>query len=153
MPAGGLHRRRGPLGGLGSARTLLSFLAVAVLPAAFLGVEQRTAQLLIRLGVLRSGPAPGPCRPPQTSPARYLCFPFLGTQFMRSLLGWSTTEAAPAFLPAGLLVAVSASVVGPLVDRVGTPRLIAAVPALMVVGSLLFLRISSRWAVRFSSRW
>ena len=40
--------------------------------------------------------------------------------------GWSPVETALAFLPAGLLVAVGSPRIGPLVDRFGTARVIAA---------------------------
>jgi predicted MFS family arabinose efflux permease len=61
---------------------------------------------------------------------------------MQSLLGWSALQTALAFLPAGALVAVASTRIGPLVDRFGTPRVIAAGFTALVVGYVLFLRIS-----------
>jgi nitrate/nitrite transporter NarK len=72
----------------------------------------------------------------------YVGFQFLVTLYMQSLLGWSALHTALAFLPAGALVALSSTKVGAVVDRFGTPRLIAVGFVLMVVGYALFLRIS-----------
>jgi nitrate/nitrite transporter NarK len=71
----------------------------------------------------------------------YVGFQFLVTLYMQSLLGWSALHTALAFLPAGALVALSATKMGAIVDRFGTQRLIAAGFALMVLGYALFLRV------------
>jgi MFS family permease len=47
------------------------------------------------------------------------------TLYLQALNGWSAIETALAFLPAGLLVALLSTRIGPLVDRVGTARLVA----------------------------
>ncbi|WP_278257064.1 MFS transporter [Nocardioides convexus] len=48
-----LHRRLRTRGRLGSARTVLSFVGVAALFAAFVAIERRIAHPLVRLGILR----------------------------------------------------------------------------------------------------
>ncbi|NEA98993.1 MFS transporter [Streptomyces sp. SID13726] len=130
-----------PEAGWGSARTLLSFLAVVALLAAFVAVERRSPSPLIRLGVLRSGPQVRAQLGALTFLGSYMGFQFLVTFYMQQLLGWSALHTALAFLPAGALVALSATKVGTVIDRFGTPRLIVVGFALMVVGYLLFLRI------------
>jgi MFS family permease len=130
-----------PEAGWGSARTLLSFVAVIALLAAFVAVERRSPSPLIRLGVLRSGPQVRAQLGALTFLGSYMGFQFLVTFYMQQLLGWSALHTALAFLPAGALVALSATKVGTVIDRFGTPRLIVAGFALMVVGYLLFLRI------------
>ncbi|WP_329259736.1 MFS transporter [Streptomyces pseudovenezuelae] len=130
-----------PDAGWGSARTLLSFVAVIALLAAFVAVERRIPSPLIRLGVLRSGPQVRAQLGALTFLGSYMGFQFLVTFYMQQLLGWSALHTALAFLPAGALVALSATKVGTVIDRFGTPRLIVAGFALMVVGYLLFLRI------------
>ncbi|MDN3025742.1 MFS transporter [Streptomyces sp. S.PB5] len=130
-----------PETGWGSARTLLSFLAVIALLTAFVAVERRSPSPLIRLGVLRSGPQVRAQLGALTFLGSYIGFQFLVTLYMQQLLGWSALHTALAFLPAGALVALSATKVGTVIDRFGTPRLIVAGFALMVVGYLLFLRI------------
>jgi MFS family permease len=131
-----------PEAGWASARTLLSFLAVAVMLTVFVYVERRSAGPLIRLGVLRSGNQIRAQLGAMAFFGSYVGFQFLVTLYMQSLLGWSALHTALAFLPAGALVAVSSTKVGSIVDRFGTQRLIATGFALMVVGYALFLRIS-----------
>ncbi|MFC4463411.1 MFS transporter [Streptomyces xiangluensis] len=124
-----------------SARTLLSFLAVAVLLAVFVRIEQRSAGPLVRLGVLRSGNQIRAQLGAMTFFGSYIGYQFLATLYLQTLLGWSALETALAFLPAGALVALSATKMGAVVDRFGTRRLIPVGFALMVLGYALFLRI------------
>jgi predicted MFS family arabinose efflux permease len=128
--------------GWASTRTLLSFLVVAVLLTVFVRVERRSPGPLIRLGVLRSGSQIRAQLGAMAFFGSYVGFQFLVTLYMQSLLGWSALHTALAFLPAGALVALSSTKVGAVVDRFGTPRLIAVGFVLMVVGYALFLRIS-----------
>ncbi|MFE6891219.1 MFS transporter [Streptomyces sp. NPDC057694] len=131
-----------PEAGWGSARTLLSFLAVVVLLAVFVRVERRSPSPLIRLGVLRSGSQIRAQIGAMTFFGSYVSFQFLATLYLQSLLGWSALSMALAFLPAGALVALSSTKVGSVVDRFGTPRVIAVGFTFMVIGYALFLRIS-----------
>ncbi|MDJ0342903.1 MFS transporter [Streptomyces sp. H10-C2] len=127
--------------GWASARTLVSFAAVAALLAGFIAIERRSAHPLIRLGILRS---PNQIRANlggATFMGSYIGFQFLVTQYMQSLLGWSALHTALAFLPAGALVAVASPRMGPVVDRFGTPRVITAGFASLVIGYTLFLRV------------
>jgi predicted MFS family arabinose efflux permease len=71
----------------------------------------------------------------------YFGFQFVATLYLQALNGWSAIETALAFLPAGLLVAFGAPRLGPLVDRFGTARLIAAGGVSLVAGYVLFLRL------------
>lgn len=130
-----------PEAGWGSSRTILSFVAVVVLLTAFVRVERRSPSPLIRLGVLRSGAQVRAQLGALTFVGSYIGFQFLVTLYMQQLLGWSALHTALAFLPAGALVALSATKVGAIIDRFGTARLIAIGFAALVVGYLLFLRI------------
>ncbi|MFJ6725468.1 MFS transporter [Streptomyces sp. NPDC091281] len=130
-----------PEAGWASARTLLSFVAVAALLTVFVRVERRSPGPLVRLGVLRSGSQIRAQLGAMTFFGSYVSFQFLATLYMQTLLDWSALHTALAFLPAGALVALSSTKVGAVVDRFGTPRLIVAGFALMVVGYALFLRV------------
>ncbi|MBT2367337.1 MFS transporter [Streptomyces sp. ISL-10] len=127
--------------GWASAQTLLSFTATAVLLAAFVTIERRSSHPLIRLGVLRSGNQVRANLGAAFFFGSYVGFQFLVTQYMQSLLGWSALQTALAFLPAGALVALSATKIGSVVDRFGTPRVIATGFALLVVAYALFLQV------------
>jgi MFS family permease len=127
--------------GWASARTLGSFAAVAVLLASFVTIEHRTPHPLIRLGVLRSSGQIRANLGGATFFGSYVAFQFLVTQYMQNVLGWSALHTALAFLPAGTLVAVLSTRMGPIVDRFGTMRVIAVGFTSLVLGYILFLRV------------
>ncbi|WP_030340295.1 MFS transporter [Streptomyces sp. NRRL S-1022] len=130
-----------PEAGWASARTILSFAAVAVMLVAFVLVERRSPSPLVRLGVLRSGPQVRAQLGALTFVGSYMGFQFLVTLSMQQVLGWSAMHTALAFLPAGAVVALSATRVGAVIDRFGTTRLIVLGFILMALGYALFLRI------------
>jgi EmrB/QacA subfamily drug resistance transporter len=124
-----------------AARTLVSFAVFAVLLAAFVAVELRTAHPLVRLGILRSGAQVRANLGAVLFFGSYVGFQFLVTQYFQSLVGWSALETALAFLPAGALVALASTRIGPLVDRFGTARVLTAGFAVLAAGYALFLRV------------
>ncbi len=123
--------------------TIGSFALVAALTAAFVTIERRVPQPLVRLGILRSGPLVRANLGMAAMFGAYIGFQFVGTLYLQAMHGWSPVEAALAFLPGGLLVAVGSPRIGPLVDRFGTARIIAVGMAAYVVGYALFLRIDA----------
>src|SRR5215208_3653537 len=130
-----------PLEGWGSLATVGGFVGAAVLMAVFVAIELRSSHPLVRLGIFRS---PSLVRANVLAMAMfgsYLGFQFIGTLYMQSLLGWSPIVTALAFLPAGLIVVFGSTRVGGLVDRFGTPRLVAVGFGLFAIGYALFLRI------------
>jgi MFS family permease len=125
-----------------SARTLGSFAGVAALLAAFVVIEQRSSHPLIRLGVLRSSGQVRANLGAATFFGSYVAFQFLVTQYLQNVLGYSAMQTALAFLPAGALVAILSTRMGPIVDRFGTLRVITFGFTALVIGYALFLRIS-----------
>ena len=130
-----------PNEGWGSTVTVASFAIVAALLALFVTIERRSAAPLVRLGILRSGPLLRANLGGMALFGGYFGFQFVGTLYLQSVNGWSALETALAFLPAGLLVAVFSPRLGPLVDRFGTARIIAAGAVSLLAGYLLFLRL------------
>jgi sugar phosphate permease len=124
-----------PEAGWGTPETLGGLVLVALLLAAFVAIELRASQPLVRLGILRSGPL-----------VRAISFQFVGTLYLQTYLGWSAIETALAFLPGGLLVAFGAPRIGPLVDRYGTARIILLGATLFVIGYALFLRVGESFS-------
>ncbi|WP_431677658.1 MFS transporter [Kitasatospora sp. KL5] len=127
--------------GWASARTIGSLAAVAVLMALFLVIESRAAHPLVRLGIFRNG---GVARANIAALAvfgSYAGFQFIATLYLQRLLGWSALEMALAFLPAGALVALSATKMGAVVDRFGTARLLPLGVLSLTAGYALFLRL------------
>ncbi|MBA3262596.1 MAG: MFS transporter [Thermoleophilaceae bacterium] len=118
----------------------------ALLLAAFVAIERRSAHPLVRLGILRSAPLVRANLGMASVFGAYVGFQFVGTLYLQSLLGWSPLETALAFLPGGLIVAFGSPRLGPLVDRFGTGRLILVGSLAFVVGYGLFLRIGDSFS-------
>jgi EmrB/QacA subfamily drug resistance transporter len=129
--------------GWGSARTLLSFVGVAALLSAFVLIEQRSPNPLVRLGILRSAPLRRANFGAMALLGSWFGFQFMGTLYMQDLRDWSAIEMALAFLPAGLIVATGSPNIGRLVDRVGTTVPIAAGLTSLAAAYILFLNIGA----------
>jgi MFS family permease len=132
--------------GWGAPETIGGIALAVVVLAAFVAIERRSANPLVRLGILRSAPLVRANLGMMTMFGAYIGFQFVGTLYLQSVLGWSPLETALAFLPGGLLVAFGSPRLGPLVDRFGTPRIIAAGSAAFLVGYALFNRIGDSFS-------
>jgi MFS family permease len=132
--------------GWSAPQTIGGIALAAVVLAAFVAIERRSATPLVRLGILRSAPLVRANLGMMTMFGAYIGFQFVGTLYLQSVLGWSPLETALAFLPGGLLVAFGSPRLGPLVDRFGTARIIAAGSAAFLVGYALFNRIGDSFS-------
>ena len=107
--------------GWASAQTIGAF---ALTPRSCCRASSRSsgasAAPLVRLGILRSGSLVRANLGMMTLFGAYVGFQFVMTLYLQTLNGWSAIETALAFLPAGLLVALGSTRIGPLVDRFGT---------------------------------
>jgi EmrB/QacA subfamily drug resistance transporter len=130
-----------PDAGWGSVRTLGSFAAVAAILAAFVWQEQRSAVPLVRLGILRSGPLVRANLGAMALFGGWVGFQFIATLYMQQLRGWSPLETGLAIFPGGLLVALLAPRIAPLVMRFGVTNLILVGMIAIAAGYALFLRI------------
>ncbi len=130
-----------PAQGRTSPRTLVSALAVVVLLALFIRVEQRSEHPLVRLGIFRSATLRRANLAAMTVLGGWFSFQFVGTLYMQELRGWSALTMALAFLPGGAVVAIGALRTGALVDRFGTTKPIIGGMAAFLVAYLLFLDI------------
>ena len=111
--------------GWASAQTIGAFALSGVLLSLFVAIERRSASPLVRLGILRSSSLVRANLGMMTMFGAYVGFQFVMTLYLQTLNGWSAIETALAFLPAGLLVALLSTRIGPIVDRLGTSRLVA----------------------------
>ena len=130
-----------PASGWGDPLIVASFAAVVALLVTFVTIEMRVPQPLVRLGILRNGSLVRANLGMAAMFGAYVGFQFVGTLYLQTVHGWSPLETALAFLPGGALVALGSPRIGPLVDRYGTPRIIAAGMLAFVVGFALFLRL------------
>jgi EmrB/QacA subfamily drug resistance transporter len=128
--------------GWGSARTIGSLVAVAVVLAAFVVAERRVAHPLVRLGIFRSGSLVQANVGAMCLQGSWIGFQFIATLYMQELRGWSALEAGIAIFPGGAMVALLAPrIAAPLVNRFGAPPVIAAGLTSLTTGYALFLPI------------
>ncbi|CAM5301367.1 MFS transporter [Streptomyces aurantiogriseus] len=128
-----------PTTGWTSAATLGSFGLAGVLLLAFVLIEQRVGNPLVRFGILRQA---GTVRANLSMIAlmgSYISFQFMMTLFLQDGRGWSPLRMAFALLPVGLIVAVGSPLTGRLVDRFGTAPLIIASMTSSTLGYVWFL--------------
>jgi predicted MFS family arabinose efflux permease len=130
-----------PDAGWASVQTLASLAAAAAILAAFVVHEQRTPAPLVRLGILRSGSLVRANLGAMALIGGWFGFQFIATLYMQQLRGWSALETGLAIFPGGLLVALLAPRMAPLIERFGTTRLIGAGLASTAAGYALFLPI------------
>ena len=130
-----------PDAGWGSTRTIGSLVAVAAILAAFVAIERRAAAPLVRLGILRSSSLVQANLGAMLLIGGWFGFQFIATLYMQQLRGWSPLETGLAIFPAGLLVALLAPRIAPLVIRFGVRRLVTAGLASTAVGYALFIPI------------
>jgi EmrB/QacA subfamily drug resistance transporter len=114
-----------PAHGWASAQTIGAFALSAILLSLFVAIERRSPAPLVRLGILRSSSLVRANLGMMTMFGAYVGFQFVMTLYLQTLNGWSAIQTALAFLPAGLLVALLSTRIGPIVDRIGTARLVA----------------------------
>ena len=127
--------------GWASLRTIASFAGVGALLAAFVALERRTAHPLVRLGIFRSVPLVRANIGAMALFGGWVGVQFIATLYMQDVRGWSPLETGLAIFPGGLVVAIVAPRIGPLVGRFGVNRLIAAGLASTVAAYVLFLPI------------
>ncbi|MGE5132194.1 MAG: MFS transporter [Gemmatimonadota bacterium] len=127
--------------GWASVRTIGSFAGVAVLLAAFVAIERRSTDPLVRLSLFRSGALTRANIGAVTLFGSYVAFQFLVTQYLQTLAGWSALATAMAFLPAGVVVALLSTRMDALISRFGTTRLTVLAFASLVAGYAWFLRV------------
>jgi MFS family permease len=130
-----------PNRGWGSGTTVgLLALSVALM-AAFVTIERRHSEPLVRLGILRSRSLVHANLSGAVMAGGYFSFQFVVTLYLQDSLDWSPLAMALGFLPAGLLVTASATRMGAVLERVDTAKLIFAGLSSFVVAYLLFLRV------------
>ncbi len=127
--------------GWASARTIGGFALAGLLLAAFVTIEARVAQPLIRLGIFRNR---GLVAANVSAALLYggaMGFQFLIALYLQNLLGWKPWEMALVLLPAGLMVVLIGPMLGGLISRFGVARVLAVGLSAFIPCYLLMLRI------------
>jgi EmrB/QacA subfamily drug resistance transporter len=130
-----------PTVGWVTARTIVSLVGVAAILAAFVVRERTAAAPLVRLGILRSSSLIRANLGAMTLFGGWVGFQFITTLYLQQLRGWSPLQTGLAIFPGGLLVALLAPRIAPLIGRFGITRLIVAGMVSTVAAYALFLPI------------
>jgi len=130
-----------PEAGWASARTLMAFGGAVALLVAFVAIERRSHDPLVRLGIFRLRTLTRANLGLMILFGSYVSFQFLITQYLQIRAGWSALGTGLAFLPAGVLVAIASTRMGPALDRFGPPRVVVVAFACLVAGYAWFLRV------------
>jgi MFS family permease len=126
--------------GWGSARTIGSFAGVAVLLGVFAVIERRSRDPLVPFAIFSSAGLRRANIGAVTLFGTYISFQFLTTQYLQTLSGWSAMSTALAFLPAGVMVVVLSTRMGPLLGRFGPTPLTGLAFTCLVLAYAVFLR-------------
>src|SRR5437763_8298602 len=130
--------------GWGSARTIGSFAAVAVLFGVFAAIERRSRDPLVPFGIFASRALRRANIGAVTLFGTYISFQFLVTQYLQTLAGWSAVSTALAFLPAGVMVVLLSTRMGSLLGRFGPGPLTALAFTCLLIAYVVFLRADVR---------
>src|ERR1700748_136117 len=127
--------------GWGSTQTIVSFIASAVLLTAFVVIEHRSAEPLVRLSIFR-------VRSLTTANlSMFLAFSgmfamfFFNTQYIQRVLGFGPLKAGVAFLPFTAGIMVSAGLASAPAPRIGVCLVPPAGMVLTILGLILFSRM------------
>jgi MFS family permease len=124
-------------------RTIGGLALSGLLLLAFVLVESRSPQPLVRLGILRSRTLLSANVAAMLYFGSYLGFQFLATLYVQNVAGWSPIDTALAFLPSGMFLPIMGAQAERLIGRFGTARLIGAALTAFAIGYALFLRENS----------
>jgi EmrB/QacA subfamily drug resistance transporter len=130
-----------PTVGWETMRTIGSLVGVAAILVAFVVRERTAAAPLVRLGILRSSSLIRANLGAMTLFGGWVGFQFITTLYLQQLRGWSPLQTGLAIFPGGLLVALLAPRIAPLIGRFGITRLIVAGMVSTVAAYALFLPI------------
>jgi EmrB/QacA subfamily drug resistance transporter len=127
--------------GWGSTTTIVSFIGAAALLAAFVAIEQRSSEPLVRLSIFR-------VRSLLTANlSMFLAFSgmfamfFFNTLYIQDVLGFGPLKAGVSFLPFTAGIMLSAGIASNLAPRIGVRPVAAVGMLLSVAGMLLFARM------------
>jgi MFS family permease len=130
--------------GWGSARTVGSFAAVAVLIGVFTAIERRSRDPLVPFSIFSSRALLRANAGAVTLFGSYISFQFLVTQYLQTLSGWSALTTALAFLPAGVVVVLLSTQMASLLGRFGPAPLTAIAFSCLIIAYAVFLRAGVR---------
>ncbi|MEU7579725.1 MFS transporter [Streptomyces sp. NPDC041068] len=112
---------------------------------AFVGIERRAAQPLVRLGIFRTGSVVRAGLGALLYLGAFMGFQFVLTIYLQELRGWSSWQTAVAMIVLGCDVILSPTLTPRLVRRFGNARVILGGFLMAVTGYALFLPVGMDW--------
>ncbi|GHE24886.1 MFS transporter [Kitasatospora indigofera] len=125
--------------------TVAAAVAGSALLAAFVLVERRAAEPLVRLGLLRSGPLVRANIGAMLFAGSFFGFQFVVTLYLQELRGWSPLQTGLALLAVGVDAVLAPTLTPRLVERFGTARVVLGGFCLAAVSYALFLPVGLDW--------
>lgn len=139
---------RGAARGWGSSTFLLPLAGALLLGVAFVMVEARRQDPLLRLGMLRSRWLAGTNGATAVTGALNGAVVLLCTLFLQHVEGYSPLRAGLAFVPTGLAgLLIGTRYAGRIVTRFGVRRVLTVAPILSAIGILGLSRLPDHYAL------
>jgi MFS family permease len=132
--------------GNGWAGTVGTFAAGLALLTAFIVIERRAANPLVRLGILRSGPLVRANLGALLFLSSFAGFQFLVTLYLQELRGWNTLQTGLAMLVIGVDTVLAPTLTPRLVNRFGNVPVLFGGLVLATLAYVLFLPVGLDWA-------
>ncbi len=127
--------------GWGSGTTIGFFIASAVLLAAFLVIETRSAEPLVRLSIFRTRSLSTANLTMFLVASGMFAMFFFNTLYVQRVLGYHPLKAGVAFLPFTAGIMISAGIASAIAPRIGVRPVAAVGMVLTALGMLLFARM------------
>jgi MFS family permease len=128
------------------ALTLLGLAGSAALLTAFVVIERRAAEPLVRLGILRSGPLVRASLGAFLFIGAFVAFQFVAVLYLQELRGWSPVETGLALAVLGIDAILAPTLTPRVVERFGKLPVIGAGMALAAVGYGWFVGVGADWS-------
>jgi EmrB/QacA subfamily drug resistance transporter len=126
-----------------SYRTLGLLAVAVVLLTAFVFVELRTREPLVRLSIFKQRTIMGANLISFLAPGVFGSCIFILTLYMQKVLGYSAIQTGLGFLPLAFVILIFSNLTARLVSRIGVKRILIVGLSTTAVGLLLFLGLSA----------
>lgn len=128
-----------------AAMTLANAIAAVAALAAFVGIERRASEPLVRLGIFRVGTVIRVNLVALLFSAAFFSFQFVVVLYLQELRGWSTLETSLALLIMAIDGVLAPTLTPWLVTRFGHPPVLTAGVLAQAASFLLFLPMTADW--------
>jgi EmrB/QacA subfamily drug resistance transporter len=128
--------------GWGSAQTIATLVASAVLLAAFVAIERRSRAPLVPFSIFRVRTITGANVVGTLVGASLFSMFFFISLYMQQVLGYSPIKAGLSYLPLAVSIILSAGIASQLVTKIGFKPILATGMALIAAGLVWFSQIS-----------